>query len=122
MNQARYPDIEIYLKRVDTEQILAWLRQAVGEFEISKREPSIQIQFGDMACTIAENVAKGGYVSVWFKPNKTPWSTDRECALAAFAEFQVEIRCSTGGWEGEDDGGWLRITEKGEQVVNWHQS
>ncbi len=122
MNPTRYPDIEIYLKRVGSDQILPWLKDALGDFETIKTEPSVQIKFDKMTCTIAENVAKGGYTSIWFEPNETPWPTDIECARAAFLKFKVEVRCSTGGWEGEDDGGWLRLTEKGEQVVNWHQA
>lgn len=73
-----------------------------------------------MTCNISENVAKGGFTSVWFKTNETPWENDHECAVSAFDYFQIETRCSTGGWEGEDDGGWLRITDKGSQTVNWH--
>lgn len=121
MNSPKFPDIEIYLKRVGTEDVLSWLEQAVGPFEIVRTAPSTRCKFPEMFCTITEDVAKGGYASVWFESNQTHWDTDRDCALAAFDQFKVEVRCSTGGWEGEDDGGWLRITDKGEQVVNWHQ-
>ena len=118
----KFPDIEIYLKRVSTEDILPWLEQVFGSIEVTRTEPSTRCKLAGMFCTVTEQVAKGGYTSVWFESNETPWPTDLECARAAFSHFGAETRCSTGGWEGEDDGGWIRITDKGEQVVNWHQS
>ncbi|MFN3237474.1 MAG: hypothetical protein ACE37D_10465 [Pseudomonadales bacterium] len=121
MSSPRFPDIEIYLKRVATEDVLAWLQTVFNDYEVVRTEPSTRCKLKEMFCTITENVAKGGYTSVWFESNATPWETDRDCAQAAFAHFQCETRCSTGGWEGEDEGGWLRLTDKGEQVVNWHQ-
>lgn len=116
----RFPDLEIYLKKVSADDILNWLKSIFTSVEVIATDPSTRCLIDQMACTISENVAKGGYASLWFKDNQTPWHTDVEMARAAFAQFNCEIRCSTGGWEGEDDGGWLRITDKGEQTVNWH--
>ena len=118
----RFPDLEIYLKRVPPHDILAWLKTIFDEVQVLTTEPSTQCLVDQMACTISENVAKGGYTSLWFKSNATPWLSDLDCARAAFDHFGGEIRCSTGGWEGEDDGGWLRITDKGEATVNWHSA
>ena len=115
-----FPDIEIYLKRVTADEVIQWLEQVFGSAVVERTDPNTRCQLGDVFCTITEQVAKGGYTSVWFESNQTPWTTDHECAKQAFEYFKVETRCSTGGWEGEDDGGWLRITEKGEQLVNWH--
>lgn len=121
MTSPKFPDIEIYLKRVSVDEIVAWLNEVFDNVEVVRTEPTARCKIGSMFCTISDQVAKGGYASVWFEQNHTPWATDRDCARDAYAHFQVEIRCSTGGWEGEDDGGWLRFTNKGEQVVNWHQ-
>ena len=118
----RYPDLEIYLKRVPAADLLAWLETLFTDVQVSAQEQTTQCLINQMECTISGNVAKGGDTSLWFKSNETPWSTDVECARAAFAQFGGEVRCSTGGWEGESEeetGGWLRITEKGEQTVNW---
>ncbi len=115
-----FPDIEIYIKRVSVDDVLAWLRGVFTEVEVLRTEPNTRCKIGAMFCTISDQVAKGGYVSVWFESNETPWKTDRDCGRDAYQHFKVEVRCSTGGWEGEDDGGWFRFTEKGEQVVNWH--
>ena len=73
-----------------------------------------------MECIILLKATKGGYTSVWFKSNDTNWNTDKDCAVDAFKFFAPnEIRCSTGGWEGEDEGGWFRITEAGIKIANW---
>ncbi|MFT4797447.1 MAG: hypothetical protein ACJAYE_000849 [Candidatus Azotimanducaceae bacterium] len=126
---SRFPDLEIYLKRVPANDIVEWLNTIFNDVSVltqpASKQPSVPAATEcliqqTMTCNISENVAKGGFTSVWFKSNDTPWATDHECAVAAFDHFQIETRCSTGGWEGEDDGGWLRITDKGSQTVNWH--
>ena len=140
------PDIEIYLKRPAIDDILGWLEKY---FEISGHETSgdrheIHLNYNGTAltCMIFEKVAKGGYASVWFKSNKTPWSTDEACASDAFESLGLETRCSTGGWQpgtedGErqgdnrqgdnqqgdnqqgDKGGWYRFTAAGKSTINW---
>ena len=130
------PDIEIYLKRPAIEDILGWLEK---HFEISGHETSgdrheISLIYNGVAltCMIFEKVAKGGYASVWFKSNQTPWSTDEACASDAFESLGLETRCSTGGWQsGSEDGdhegdsqqgergGWYRFTAAGKSTVNW---
>jgi hypothetical protein len=119
----KFPDIEIYLKRVESGDILKWLEQVFGNLEVTRTEPSIRCKINGMFCTITEQVAKGGFSSIWFESNQTPWHTDKDCARVAYEHFKTDTRCSTGGWEGdeEDNGGWFRISDKGEQVVNWHQ-
>tara|TARA_R110002073_G_scaffold27872_11_gene89235 strand:- start:3150 stop:3518 length:369 start_codon:yes stop_codon:yes gene_type:complete len=120
---SRFPDLEVYLKRVPTEDIVTWLESLFESVRVLSTDPSTKCLINEtMPCTISENVAKGGYTSLWFKTNQTPWATDHDCAQAAFDHFQCETRCSTGGWEGEDDGGWLRITVDGTQTVNWHST
>jgi hypothetical protein len=120
-----YPDLEIYIKRVEPEQVVRWLED---RFELEKTQPSKDAVVctlrgttsKTMECVILLKAAKGGYASVWFKSNDTPWNTDKDCAIDAFDFFQPkEIRCSTGGWEGNDEGGWFRITNDGVQTVNW---
>lgn len=130
---SRFPDLEIYLKRVPADDIIEWLKVVFDDVSVLTDQSSTQSSTHPtkpsatecliqqtMTCNISENVAKGGFTSVWFKTNETPWENDHECAVSAFDYFQIETRCSTGGWEGEDDGGWLRITDKGSQTVNWH--
>ncbi|MCB1646302.1 MAG: hypothetical protein KDI36_12660 [Pseudomonadales bacterium] len=115
-----YPDIEIYLKRVPVEDILSWLDGLIGICESTQRGEKTEVILTDnVPCTIFENAVKGGYTSVWFRENRSPWLTDEACAEVAFAHFGVEVRCSTGSWEGEDEQGWIRFTKDGRSVVNW---
>ena len=119
------PDIEIYAKRVGLSDIVEWLetyfiideQRTVG----STLKLKLTKEGSSMICTIAENVAKGGYTSIWFDSSSTPWQTDEECAQEAYNHLQVEIRCSVNGWtsESEDSGGWYRFTDSGKTVVNW---
>ena len=101
------PDVEIYAKRVPISDIIEWLK--------------LYFSIDEQKTAGSENVAKGGYTSIWFDSSSTPWQTDEECAQEAHNYFQVEIRCSVSGWtsESEDSGGWYRFTESGKTVVNW---
>lgn len=120
------PDIEIYLKRPLIEDVVAWLSE---HFEVTETHSTgdqhrltLRYQGEPLTCMVFEKVAKGGYASIWFKSNNTPWATDEECASAAFDRLGIETRCSTGGWEAdtEDDrGGWYRFTANGKSKVNW---
>ncbi len=124
------PDIEIYLKRASMEDIAGWLEQ---HFTItSKRSAGETIKFSlvgtknsreqqSLNCTVYEKAAKGGYVSVLFEPNHTPWENDEACARNAFEHFGLEVRCIVEGWtpESDDEGGWYRFTESGQARVNW---
>ena len=84
----RFPDIEIYLKRVTTEEIISWLEQMFSSASVERTEPNTAAKLGTMFCTVTEDVAKGGYTSVWFESNETPWVTDLECARQAFDHFK----------------------------------
>lgn len=121
----RTPDIEIYLKRVDRQLLLDWLGTLFDVTDSREAGTTLQLklQRGDatLDCAVVENAARGGYTSLWFKQNLTPWDNDEACAREAFEQFDVEVRCSRGGWENgqSDDGAWLRFTDKGVSEVNW---
>ena len=118
-------DVEIYVKRVRVDHIIDWVRLyfSIDEQKTVGSTLKLKLTRGGSAitCTIAENIAKGGYTSIWFDSSSTPWQTDEECAQEAYNHFQVEIRCSVNGWtsESEDSGGWYRFTNSGKTVVNW---
>jgi hypothetical protein len=121
----KQPDVEIYAKRVAITDIIEWLRLYFSIDEQKTVGSAVKLKLTRdgtaMTCTLAENVAKGGYTSIWFDSSSTPWHTDEECAQEAYNHFQVEIRCSVSSWtsESEDSGGWYRFTESGKTVVNW---
>lgn len=124
LDQGPFPDIEIYLKRPEMPALLGWLDAAMGPVEATTKggTATVTLRAGStdpQICVIVTNAVKGGYTSVWFKTDQTPWATDRDCALAAWAALQIEVRCSNGGWDGLDEQGWRRFTHDGETVVNW---
>lgn len=132
MTQTRFPDLEVYIKRATTEQIIDWLTiyftvsnptSVNGTIQLSLTakpdDQTIARPAPMINCIVMDKAAKGGYVSVWLKENHSPWNNDKECAAAAYAALALETRCSTGGWEGEDEGGWFRFTEDGVTNVNW---
>lgn len=120
-----WPDIEIYIKDASADAIKAWLDDRFGLMSESQQGDALNCRLGaeHMECVIVENAAKGGFTSVWFKSDRTPWPDDTSCAREAFARFGTEIRSSTAPWqEGEDEttaGGWLSISDGGERIINW---
>ena len=118
-----YPDIEIDVKRPDEGAIRAWLDRRFGITGESKRGSALIYRLGDsgMECVVVDNAVKGGYTSVWFRSNQTPWEDDHACAVEAFSEFGLEVRCSASPWADGDaeEGGWIRMPDKGESRVNW---
>ena len=121
----RNPDIEIYIKRAEVKDVLDWLKErfSMGTISTSGDATKVALTFKDqpLVCTIIPGAVKGGYTSVCFEPNATPWDLDEACAVEAFAHFSAEVRCSTGGWtdDATDEGGWYRFTDNGRSVVNW---
>lgn len=122
---SKTPDIEIYIKRAETEQILTWLSQT---FEIGDRRQaadtlklSLIYQGQPLSGRVIEKAAKGGFVCIGFEPNATPWMDDASCAADAYGFFGLEVRCSTSGWTEDDEEtqGWYRFTDSGRSVVNW---
>lgn len=120
-----YPDIEIYVKRPAPERISEWLDARFGIASASARGEAMVFRLGadQIECVVVENAVKGGYASIWFRSDSTPWQSDQDCARDAFDFFDAEVRCSAAPWEGQDaeadTGGWIRFTDKGESRVNW---
>lgn len=120
-----YPDIEIYAKRPEPDDVRRWLQDRFGIEDEMIRGDAVVFTLGaeHIECDFIERAVKGGYASLWFRSGKTPWARDIDCAKEAFEQLGVEIRCSAAPWQdsdGEDDeGGWIRLTDKGEARVNW---
>lgn len=116
----RFPDIEIYIKRPALDDVIAWLDRRFSVKGTAQQGDTVMCMLEGFQCAIVEDAVKGGFTSVWFKSADTPWATDRDCALEAAREFGLEVRCSTGSWQEDDEGPeWLRITPEGESVVDW---
>ncbi len=118
-------DVEIYVKRVELKDILNWLASHFDIKAETRKGEILEVTLAagniEFACKIFEKAARGGYTSIWFTENHTPWEDDLSCAREAFRTFAAETRCINGNWDGneEDSGGWIRITADGEAVVNW---
>ena len=86
----QFSDIEIYVRDVSKETILSWLQ---SRFDIKGKFPCLTLLLEGRAidCLIVPDAVKGGYTSVWFKSNGTPWSTDHECAKEAFKFLKNKV-------------------------------
>lgn len=113
----QFPDIEIYVRDVSNEALLSWLQ---SRFDVKGKFPCLTLLLEGRTtdCLIVPDAVKGGYTSVWFKSNGTPWSTDHECAKEAFKFLKKEIRCNA-VVKSTHNFHWLQIDQKGEIPVSW---
>ncbi|WP_396589016.1 hypothetical protein [Bermanella sp. R86510] len=125
-NPERYPDIEIYLQDVTFKQIEDWLDgqfSAVERGELVSKKSEARCNWTvDGSTVIAFGNAVGHFTSLWFKQNNTPWDTDLECAKAAAAALNTQVRCSNSGWsEGQrPDSKWWRISpSEDDMLIEW---
>lgn len=120
-----YPDIEIYLKKINTENIIKWLNERFEQCEITKQaraitEAEVTYNSQPIPVLIVEK-AQDGFTSVLFNSHRTPWASDKECAIEAFSAFDTEARCNAASWkEGDEPDEWLSISEEGEKLMTWH--
>lgn len=120
----RQPDIEIYLKHVDLPRVTEWLTKELGP--LSDWQPSGQTVHCQTESSIPIHWIKkafGNWHSLYIASAETPWSTDLDCALAAYRAFQVEVRCAPGFWhesDGEEEADrWLRVDAEGVTEIRW---
>lgn len=123
----RQPDIEIYLKDSQREAITEWLTTVLGA-------PCAWQQKGRVSRTCCANIpvvyfeqAVGKWHSLLLESAETPWADDIECAKAAAAHLQINVRCAPGSWQesdGEADADrWLQVSSDGSvETINWHTS
>ena len=120
-----FPDIEIYIKNLKINEINAWLGACWGISSTSQIGSTAVLQLcnaeRDLECRILENAIEPGFTSIFFSPNKTKWETDLQCARDAFTYFQLEVRCSTGGWNenSNEDEDWFKIDSDGIHRIKW---
>lgn len=135
MNDMIQPDIEIYVKNLEFEQLEAWLKKhfvpaSVSELsETQTRLPKFQASTISLSyegkaveLSVTPNAAGKVYTSLWFKQNHTPWQDDKSCALDFLADYDAEVRCSAAGWveeEPEESEQWWRLTRTHQTLVRW---
>jgi hypothetical protein len=125
MNNLRPEDIEIYLAATPASEVLAWLAQRFPAHEparpAGKRQwkQVLHYQGTDLPVLVIEG-ASPGFTSIWFNSPATPWASDRDCALEAFAHFQREVRATAGSWqEDADPDQWWCLSAAGESTIIW---
>ncbi|MGY0217691.1 hypothetical protein ACWJJH_09905 [Endozoicomonadaceae bacterium StTr2] len=120
------PDIEIYVRDVNLEDITTWLAEVFDTVEtgpvhgncryfkvyLAEKQIPVQIQKG----------ASGKWNSIWFDSSDTPWDEDKSCGMAFNQRFQQPVRCNASLWQGDESNmdEWLHINQDGsEQLIQW---
>jgi len=127
------PDIEIYVKDAQFQQILDWLNLYFKGIEFPGKAAHLYANGKPVRGTLgqAENklelvitpkAAGKDFTSLWFKQNLTPWENDEQCALSLLEQADIEIRCSAAGWE-EDEAinseQWWLLRRDEKKRINW---
>ena len=117
------PDVEIYVKDADAQQVHAWLQQQFSQCSPWQQSGNISRCNCDGIKVTWYAKAVGSWHSLLFDSPSTPWANDKACAVAAFDALGVEIRCAPSGWleqQGEADAErWLKINSQGSQEFIW---
>ena len=128
------PDIEIYIKSPNADQIITWLSQQFNEIKIdlddSKLKKSQTIHgevlkeglAGCIELSITPHAAEPAFTSIWFKSAGTGWQNDEECSVSFVEMFENEVRCSNSGWtEGEDNMNeeWISFKGGKRKRISW---
>lgn len=126
MTDTRHPDIEIYIKNCSLQQIEGWLNSCADALIVGKKSGEISHYTAVFAAAkipvmIHEKVVGKAWCSVWFDGDATPWATDLECARAASAALNTQIRCIASGWqEGDDPDEWWKVENGETSQIQWH--
>ncbi len=126
MTDTRHPDIEIYIKNCALQQIVDWLEAHCEQLLIGKKTGDINhytavFTTGKVPVLIHEKVVGKAWSSVWFDGDCTPWQTDLDCARAAAAALNTQIRCIASGWqEGDDPDEWWKVENGETSQIQWH--
>ncbi len=121
------PDIEIYLLSCSNDKIIEWLQASfniIEQKEISTHLISLKAnhQEGEFEIQILEQAAGKRFTSVWLNTDQTPWQNDVECAKAAYAALNCEVRCNMASWsetEEQDPDQWWHINQYEEGPFIW---
>lgn len=122
------PDIEIYIKNLDNDALLAWLTSYFDGAEslelTGKKSQSFSVykNGSKIDVLLMLGVFSKIYSSIWFQSDKTGWADDKACARDAFNALSTEIRCNAAGWsesEEQDPDLWWKINNEGEGEFLW---
>ncbi len=117
-------DIEVYIKSASKTDITNWLSDRFSRFSETKSNKRMVVgvvpyQDLELNITVLENVVPG-FSSLWVNSSASPWKSDQELARDVFKDTKLEVRCTAGSWENEQDPDlWWCISENGEQEIIW---
>lgn len=116
----RFPDIEIYTLKPESNDLLNWLKTHFRHVEevASTDKTVLWIVDGiDVLLTLNSNK---NFASLWFKKNETPWDNDLECGRSLHAALGKEVRCSNAAWQEGDSGpAWTKLIHGEEKDLDW---
>jgi hypothetical protein len=124
----RHPDIEIYIKNTEPDQIIAWLNSLTNNLLIDKQDSnstalSLSFNTATIQARIQQNVSGKAWSSLWFKQNETPWDNDLDCAKAASIALTTQVRCVKSGWSDQEDISdeeqWWKIEDNETVLISW---
>lgn len=125
MTDTRHPDIEIYVKNRSFDSITNWLQSHADQLDIISSKGNIHelsLRFGEhtVPVMIHEKVAGKAWASVWLKSDKSPWAQDLDCAHAASAEMDTQVRSIASGWhDGDDPDEYWKVENAEAEKIQW---
>ena len=123
----RFPDLEIYIRAPDVQQLAARLETALSLSHWEKEGPLLRariINESSQADVVLHDRAFKNYCSLWVTQNLTPWDTDLALAEWASNEFPaLDVRCSQSGWSEQESLDervkWYRVRAGAVDEVFW---
>lgn len=117
------PDIEIYLKDANKEQVHEWLQSLFSQCTEWKSKGATYQCTCDGIPFIWYQKAVGSWHSLFIDSPNSPWADDTTCAQAAHSALNVEVRCAPGSWnesDGEEDADrWIKVSAQGVEEFIW---
>lgn len=125
-------DLEIYVRDLQPERLVAWLEANFDDLE----EPLVEtgnrpgllkgraryLSYS-VRITVYPQAFGKAFSSVLLEGESLPWNSDLDCARSAWRAMDGEVRCSPGEWkEGDpvEESQWWRLDHRGEQLVVWN--
>lgn len=129
MNQ---PDIEIYIKNTNAEEILSWLNAHFENtdlpgFSDAELEKGLLIKGSvnknlKIPLVVTPKAAGKAFTSIWFQSDQTGWQDDLACAESFVKIHSSEVRCSSATWtedEEENSEMWWCLKDGDKKLVRW---
>jgi hypothetical protein len=118
-------NLEIYVRDVSHEILIAWLGKFLNELHVTDQVTPYTFLGGHFnnnpVNVILHSVAglrSGQFVSAYLHGVHLPWSSDADFGRHAAQDLELEVRCDPGS-VAPYPGYFLRIVDGTESIVNW---